>query len=116
VRDALAAVDKIDGDIRGFTSLFGERASEIAMLRDEHSSLALEHPLWGEPIAIKDNICMRGTSVSCGSRVLNGYLSSYDASVVERLNDNGVVIIGKTNMDEFAMGSTTTNSVFPVRY
>jgi aspartyl-tRNA(Asn)/glutamyl-tRNA(Gln) amidotransferase subunit A len=69
-------------------------------------------PLYGVPFAAKDNIAVAGVQVSCGSRILEGYVSPYTATVVERLRAAGAVMIGKTNLDEFAMGSSTENSAF----
>lgn len=110
------SLDKIiahDDVYRAFISVDGEgalkRAREIdaAVGRGESPG-----PLAGVPIAVKDNICVRGSVTTAGSRILDGFVSSYSATVVNRLVKAGAVIVGKTNMDEFGMGSSTENSAF----
>jgi aspartyl-tRNA(Asn)/glutamyl-tRNA(Gln) amidotransferase subunit A len=103
--------------LNAFLKLFGEQALTQARAVDAKVAAGNAGPLAGMVVAIKDNICIRGEQVSCASRILEGFTSLYDAAVIERLRAADAVFIGKTNLDEFAMGSSTENSAFgPVRH
>src|SRR5437762_2807818 len=115
VESALAAAEKLNETLNAFLEIDRESALKRADQIDA-SSQKSAMPLAGVPVAIKDNICVRGMQTSCGSRILGPYHPPYNATAIERLIKAGGVIIGKTNCDEFAMGSSNENSAFgPVK-
>ena len=117
VNASLKAAESLQQDLNAFLQIDSEgarvRAQSVDALPKDGESLPT---LAGVPVAIKDNICVRGMQTSCGSKILGDYHPPYDATVIQRLQAAGAVIIGKTNCDEFAMGSSNENSAFgPVR-
>jgi aspartyl-tRNA(Asn)/glutamyl-tRNA(Gln) amidotransferase subunit A len=112
---ALSRIGAVDSVLRAFVTVDEGRALERAAVVDEwvHRKVPNLH-LAGVPVAIKDNICTRDLRTTCGSRILEHYIPPYSATAVERLENAGAVVIGKTNCDEFAMGSSTENSAFQV--
>jgi aspartyl-tRNA(Asn)/glutamyl-tRNA(Gln) amidotransferase subunit A len=106
----LARIDEREGDIHAFNLVMREEARAAADAVDS------DGPLAGVPIVLKDNLCTRGVPTTCSSKILEGWRPPYDATVVTRLREAGAVIVGKTNLDEFAMGSSTENSAFGVTH
>jgi aspartyl-tRNA(Asn)/glutamyl-tRNA(Gln) amidotransferase subunit A len=111
VLDRIAAVE---GRIDAFLTVTADRALEQAEAADRAIGSGDCRPLTGIPLAVKDVLCTRGTRTTCGSKILGGFVPPYDATVIARLKQEGAVIVGKLNMDEFAMGSSTENSGFKI--
>jgi len=121
VESSVSAAESLNKDLNAFLQI--DRDGALARAEEIDKSLWSQNgdgtsvpPLAGIPIAIKDNICVRGMQTSCGSRILGDYQPPYNATVIDRLLTAGAVVVGKTNCDEFAMGSSNENSAFgPVK-
>lgn len=105
-------IDAVEEKVKAYLLLTRDVALQQAQEADKKIADGGDAPLLGIPVAVKDNICTRGIRTSCASHILDNFISPYDATVVTRLKNAGAVIVGKTNMDEFAMGSSTENSHF----
>jgi len=113
VGKCLQNIKEKDKEIRAFLDVFEKDAIEEARKIDQKASQGKEIGLFeGIPVAVKDNILIKGKKATAGSRILENFIAPYDATVIEILKKAGVIFVGKTNMDEFAMGSSTENSAF----
>ncbi|MEK3976583.1 MULTISPECIES: Asp-tRNA(Asn)/Glu-tRNA(Gln) amidotransferase subunit GatA [unclassified Psychrobacillus] len=104
-------IDKVDGEVQAFLALNEEQATAQAKEMDQ-VPFEERGPLFGLPIGVKDNIVTEGIETTCASKILEGFNPIYDATVVHKLRDAGLITIGKLNMDEFAMGSSNENSAY----
>jgi aspartyl-tRNA(Asn)/glutamyl-tRNA(Gln) amidotransferase subunit A len=111
-KDYLERIHRVEPKVKAFVTVTDDLALENARRADERIKAGDIQPLTGIPIAIKDVICTKGVKTTCSSKILENFVPPYNAAVMEKLNDAGAVMVGKANMDEFAMGSSTENSAF----
>jgi aspartyl-tRNA(Asn)/glutamyl-tRNA(Gln) amidotransferase subunit A len=106
----LNRIDHVEGKVHAYVTLNPESALDMAREADRRLAAGDARPLTGIPIAVKDNMCVKGQRTTCGSKILANFLPPYDATVIRLLRNEGMVILGSANMDEFAMGSSTETS------
>ncbi len=111
-RSVLEQVDRVDPELNTYITVSAEKAMAQARRADEAIARGEIAALTGIPLAIKDLICTQGIRTTCGSRILKNFIPPYHATVIKKLRESGAVIVGKLNMDEFAMGSSTEHSAF----
>ena len=113
--EAKRVIQKKDAVVKAFVEVFAS-AQEDAKRADRMLKEGKGTPLTGIPIAVKDNLCIQGATVTAASKILDGFVAPYNATVITHLKESGAVLIGRTNLDEFAMGSSTERSVYGTTY
>jgi aspartyl-tRNA(Asn)/glutamyl-tRNA(Gln) amidotransferase subunit A len=111
-RAYLERIEQLNPTLQAYLTITAERALQDAEAADQARAAGEDKPLLGIPMGIKDVFSTKGIETTCGSKILKGYVPIFDATVVKRLYDAGIVLLGKLNMDEFAMGSSTENSAY----
>ena len=114
VRDLLASIERLDPMVQAYLTVDAESALAQAREVDRNRKGLAGNPLFGVPLAIKDVLNVEGQPCTCGSKILQGYTSPYDATAIAKLRARGAIFLGRVNMDEFAMGSSTENSAYKV--
>lgn len=112
VEDCFKHIKEKDGEIHAFLEVYEDALEEAKVATERYKNNAELPPLLGVPIAIKNNILIKGKKATAASKILENYTATYDATIITRLRNAGAIIIGSTNLDEFAMGSSTENSAF----
>ena len=110
VNDLLASIDALDDKVGAYLTLDRESALEQAKAADKARASGAKNPMLGIPVAIKDLLNVKGQPCTCSSKILEGYTAPYDATVISKLRESGAILLGRVNMDEFAMGSSTENA------
>lgn len=111
-RSVLGRIRQVEDKVQSYLSVLEEEALSQAKAADERLARGEAGPLTGIPMALKDNMCVNGAETTCASKILQGFLPPYDATVTRRIREQGGVILAKANLDEFAMGSSTENSYY----
>lgn len=114
IQSVIESIQREDARLHGYLTVDGETALAQARAADQARAEGRSGRLLGVPLAVKDVLNVKGQPCTCGSRILKGYLAPYDATVIARLRAEGAIFLGRTNMDEFAMGSSTENSAYGI--